>query len=87
MKAHKELCKRKSKRQRGSITHSKLYTNSHAKQHTLFPVFLSLRAAESPQTIVLTYPLMVLSPVSWEPRDGFQKCLGASIMFIEMMDF
>lgn len=75
-------------RQRGSITHSKLYTNSYAKWHTLFPVFLNLLAAESPQIIVLTYPFVALSPVSWKPRDGFQKkCFGTSIMFIEMMEF
>lgn len=51
-------------RQRGSITHSKLYTNSDAKRHTLFPVFLNLLAAEPSQIIVLTYPFVVLSPVS-----------------------
>lgn len=51
-------------RQRGSITHSKLYTNPDAKRHTLFPVFLNLLAAEPPQIIVLTYPFVVLSPVS-----------------------
>lgn len=75
-------------RQRGSITHSKLYTNAYAKWHTLFPVFLNLLAAESPQIIVLTYPFVALFPVSWKPRNGFQKkCFDTSIMFTERMEF